>query len=68
MHLNYLLVAALMAAEEVERKRGAVTDVVHIKMRPELPDVCMTEPVKPPRMHDGDTWRRTGKRKGRRAP
>ena len=62
-----MLVAALMAAAEVAKKHGTDTEVVHIKARPELPKVCMIEPVKPPRMHDGDTWRRTGKRKGRRA-
>ena len=62
-----MLAVALIAAAEVARKQGLDTEVVHIKMRPELPEACMIEPVKPPRMHDGDTWRRTGKRKGRRA-
>ncbi len=62
-----ILAAALIAAAEAAKKACIAHAVVTIKARPELPAVCMIDPVKPPRFNAGDTWRRSGKRKGKRA-
>ena len=61
------LTVALIAAAEAAKRTGVADAVVTIKARPGLPEVCMIEPVKPPRFNAGDTWRRAGKRKGKRA-